>query len=155
MPENIEIEPGVVLRVLSTVEASALADAWLEVFAEHRRGANTKAYLWHTFSANCYPSVMGKEALTQYEQQIASEYIVLSNDRDMAFVTDQRPTKSHLSDWYVFPVNFAWTMAFTHEDGWLGPYFARHERFSELNRENELKIRKAREAEAARLKGWW
>jgi hypothetical protein len=45
-------------------------------------------------------------------------------------------------------------MAFTHEDGWLGPYFARHERFSELNRENEMKIRKAREAEVARLKGW-
>jgi hypothetical protein len=45
-------------------------------------------------------------------------------------------------------------MAFTHEDGWLGPYFARHERFSELNRDNEMKIRKACEAEAARLKGW-
>jgi hypothetical protein len=154
MPETIEIEPGVVLRVLSAVEASALADAWLEVFAKHRRGANTKAYLWHTFSANRYPSITGKEALAQYEQQIASEYIVLSNERDLAFVTDKRPTKSYLSDWYVFPVNFAWTMAFTHEDGWLGPYFARHERFSELNRENELKIRKAREAEAAKLKGW-
>ena len=71
-----------------------------------------------------------------------------------AFVTDQRPTNCYLSDWYVFPENFAWTMAFTHEDGWLGPYFARHERFSELNRENEMKIRKAREAEVARLKGW-
>ena len=66
----------------------------------------------------------------------------------------QRPTNCYLSDWYVFPENFAWTMAFTHEDGWLGPYFARHERFSELNRENEMKMRKAREAEAARLKGW-
>ncbi len=154
MPEDIEIEPGKALRVLSALEVSALADAWLEVFAKNRRGANTKAYLWHTFSANRYPSAMGKEALAQYELQIASEYIVLSNDRDVAFVTDQRPTNCYLSDWYVFPENFAWTMAFTHEDGWLGPYFARHERFSELNRENELKIRKAREAEAARLKGW-
>ena len=154
MREIIEIEPGKVLRVLPAVEASYLADAWLEVFAKNRRGANTKAYLWHTFSANRYPSAAGKEALAQYELQLTSEYIVLSNDRDVAFVTDQRPTNCYLSDWYVFPENFAWTMAFTHEDGWLGPYFARHERFSELNRENEMKIRKAREAEAARLKGW-
>ena len=147
MLEGIEIKPGNVLRVLPALEASALADAWLEVFAKNRRGTNTKAYLWHIFSANRYPSAAGKEALAQYELQISS-------DRDFAFVTDQRLTNCHLSDWYVFPENFAWTMAFTHEDGWLGPYFARHERFSELNRDNEMKIRKAREAEAARLKGW-
>ena len=154
MREGIEVGPGKVLRVLAAVEASALADAWLKVFAKNAQGVNTKAYLWHTFSANRYPSAAGKEALTKYELNIAGEYIVLSNDRDLAFVTDQRPTNCSLSDWYVFPENFAWTMAFTHEEGWLGPYFARHERFSELNRDNEMKIRKACEAEAARLKGW-
>jgi hypothetical protein len=92
MREGIEIEPGKVLRVLPALEASALADAWLEVFAKNRQGANTKAYLWHTFSANRYPSATGKEALAQYELQLTSEYIVLSNDRDAAFVTNQRPT---------------------------------------------------------------
>ena len=92
MLEGIEIKPGKVLRVLPALEASALADAWLEVFAKNRRGTNTKAYLWHIFSANRYPSAEGKEALAQYELQILSEYFVLSNDRDLAFVTDQRPT---------------------------------------------------------------
>ena len=29
------------------------------------------------------------------------------------------------ADAYVFPPDLAWTMVFTHEDGWLGPYFSR------------------------------
>lgn len=57
-------------------------------------------------------------------------------------------------DFYVFPSNLAWTMAFTHEDGWLGPYFARHRNFTELNKANLEKIRKLHQAEAAHLKGW-
>jgi hypothetical protein len=48
----------------------------------------------------------------------------------------------------------AWTMAFTHEDGWLGPYFARHASYQNLNAENLAMIRKAKKAEEARLKGW-
>jgi hypothetical protein len=30
-------------------------------------------------------------------------------------------------DIYVWPNGLDWTMAFTHEDGWLGPYFSRRE----------------------------
>jgi hypothetical protein len=45
-------------------------------------------------------------------------------------------------------------MAFTHEDGWLGPYFARHASYQGLNAENLAKILKAKKAEEARLKGW-
>lgn len=68
--------------------------------------------------------------------------------------TNQRPENCSLADYYVFPPNLAWTMAFTHEDGWLGPYFARHRDFEALDRENDARVRKEREAEAARLKGW-
>jgi hypothetical protein len=45
-------------------------------------------------------------------------------------------------------------MAFTHEAGWLGPYFAKHEQYATLNSDNQAKIRKAKEAELANLKGW-
>jgi hypothetical protein len=54
----------------------------------------------------------------------------------------------------IFPQNLAWTMAFTHEDGWIGPFFARNPRFQSLNAENLAKIRKARDADQARQKGW-
>jgi len=83
-----------------------------------------------------------------------SDYVVLSNDRQVVFITDQRPETCSLTDYYVFPPNLAWTMAFTHEDGWLGPYFARHRNFEALDRENAARVRKEREAQAAKLRGW-
>jgi len=48
----------------------------------------------------------------------------------------------------------AWTMAFTHEEGWLGPYFAYHPKYKSLNVENEKKIEKEQQKEDAREKGW-
>ncbi len=45
-------------------------------------------------------------------------------------------------------------MALTHEDGWLGPYFAQHPEYDRLNEANQLKLRKLRERDAARNKGW-
>jgi hypothetical protein len=61
--------------------------------------------------------------------------------------TDVLPASSSWSDYYVFPPDFAWTMAFTHEAGWLGPYFARHPDYERLHR-------KAQKAAVAREKGW-
>jgi hypothetical protein len=45
-------------------------------------------------------------------------------------------------------------MAFTHEDGWLGPYFALHNDFAKLNEANLANLQKISEAKAAKLKGW-
>ncbi|MEO8389393.1 MAG: DUF4275 family protein [Polaromonas sp.] len=115
---------------------------------------NAKDYLWHIFSGGRYPSLSGAQAMAAYEKQVAAEYVVLSNDRETAFATNALPQSSSLTDYCVFPVNLAWTMAFTHEDGWLGPYFARHGNFAALNEFNLGKVRKLRQAEAARLKGW-
>jgi len=152
--EGDQARPGLVLRHYSEAEVKELARNWLEVFGGNRQGVNTKAYMWHIFSADRYPHVSGKEALAQYRQQQAPEYIVLSNDRKFAFASGARPEQVWLSDCCVFPPNLAWTMAFTHEDGWLGPYFARHRDYASLNEANLAKLRKVREAEAARLKGW-
>ena len=148
------VQPGRVLRQYTQDEVDALVVQWLEAFGAERHGVNAKAYLWHIFSGARYPSLSGAEAIAEYEKQIAPEYVVLSNDRKAAFVTDILPQSSSLTDYYVCPVNLAWTMAFTHEDGWLGPYFARHSNFTVLNELNLGKVRKVREAEAARLKGW-
>lgn len=148
------VAPGNIVRWFSEEEASQLAADWLAAFGKNRHGVNAKAYLWHVFSAGCYPTISGTAAVEQYGKQIGTEFVVLSNDRKAALVTDLRPESSSLSDFYVFPPNLAWTMAFAHEVGWLGPYFARHPEFAKLNAENELRVRKARETEAARQKGW-
>lgn len=59
-----------------------------------------------------------------------------------------------MADCLVFPPNFAWTMAFTHEDGWLGPFFATHPNVDRLDAANLAQIRKQRELVEARAKGW-
>jgi hypothetical protein len=160
MPKNIvtkqiEVLPDGILSIFSEAETAEIVDKWLIAFGKNRQGVNSKAYLWHIFCADRYVSLSGDKALTQYKQQVdCDEYIVLSNDRKMAFTTKSRPDYCAMSDYYVFPRNLAWTMAFTHEDGWLGPYFARHANFTLLNEENIRKLKKKKEAEAAKLKGW-
>ena len=142
------------MRVLSHTELEAFLQRWLDAFGRNRHGVNSKAYLWHIFSAERHPAIAGPEALAAYAEAVAPLYVVLSNDRDEGFVTEVRPTACSLSDYYVFPENLAWTMAFTHEDGWLGPYFARHADFSRLQAENVQSLKKAAEASIARSKGW-
>ena len=61
-------------------------------------------------------------------------------------------------DYCVFPANLAWTMAFTHEDGWLGPYFARHPDYEALTRQAARQqlaaARKAQQLEWAKKMGY-
>jgi hypothetical protein len=148
------VKPGRIVRELSEAEAADLTTAWLEVYGQRGKGLNLKAYLWHVFSGGGYESLSGKEAHAAYATREASEYLILSNDRRTAFVTDVRPDWTYLSDCYVFPQNFAWTMAFTHEDGWLGPYFATHPDVERLDAADVAQRRKQREIDAARAKGW-
>jgi len=150
----LQVSPGAVQRQYASDEVTRIAAGWLDAYGQDSQGVNTEAFMWHIFSGARYPSQSGAAAKSQYLQQVAHEYVVLSNDRKIAFTTNLRPETCSLSDYYVFPLNLAWTMAFTHEDGWLGPYFALHRDFEKLNQENVAKIRKEVEAENARLKGW-
>ena len=45
-------------------------------------------------------------------------------------------------------------MAFTHEEGWMGPYFAKHENYETLKLKNEKQIEKNKQIEIAKQKGW-
>ena len=148
------VRPGQVLRTLSEDEAAALTKAWMQVYGRRGQGLNMKDFMWHVFSGGGFDCLSGQEALTAYVTRQAAEYVVLSNDRRTAFVTDVRPDRAALSDYMVFPRNLAWTMAFTHEDGWLGPYFAVHPDALRLEADNLAGIRKKQQVEAARAKGW-
>lgn len=155
MPEPIEltVAPGGVLRRFAPDEARALAQQWVDTFSGTGAPA-TKRYLWHVFSGEACPSVSLKDAEAEYARHEAPSYIVLSNRRDAALETDVRPLVCDTSDWLVFPPNMAWTMAFTHEDGWLGPYFAKHDDYATLHPANLDRIRKLQEIASARARGW-
>jgi hypothetical protein len=148
------IEPGRVLREYPREAAAELAERWLRAFAAGASAPGMQRFLWHVFSYQAAAALRLGEARDQYEREACAEYVVLSNERDIAFVTDQRPTSSSLRDWFVFPPNMAWTMAFTHEDGWLGPYFARHPQHAALDAENKALLKKRHESERARDRGW-
>lgn len=157
-PSNLDIEPGQVLRRFSEEEALALTEQWLSVYAKQAQGANLKAYLWHVFSAGAYPSVCKHEAELLYSQQTATELVILSNDRRSALLTDVLPKRCDANDYLVFPASLAWTMAFTHEDGWLGPYFAKHQAYDALVAEDQERARAQRsrmsQIERAKREGW-
>lgn len=114
--------------------------------------------MWHVFSYERYPSVSLDAALAEYRRHPASEYLILTNDQREGLITDLRPDDVSTADYLVCPRNWAWTMAFTHEDGWLGPYFARHRNFEKLQAANSkavlAAVRKRQERELAKQKGW-
>lgn len=151
---EIRVEPAGIVTRLTAQEARQLTEAWLAAYGRERAPGMSQ-YKWHVFSYGTYPSAALEDARTLYAEAMSSNYVVLSNDDDEALVTDQKPSSSSLRDFYVFPRNLAWTMAFTHEDGWLGPFFAKHQDFERLNAENLQRIKKAAEAADAKQKGYW
>jgi len=145
-----------ILKVFSVKETQYLEKNWIATFCKNKQGTNIKAYKWHIFSSGIYPSIEGKKAKYIYEQQKAPEFIILPNDcnDDEAILINQLPLLYDGQDCYVFPKNMAWTMAFTHEEGWLGAYFAKNKNYKALNLENEKQIEKNRQIKIAKEKGW-
>ncbi|RGP55187.1 DUF4275 family protein [Pseudomonas abyssi] len=152
--EHDEIAPGQVLKTFDRDESKAIERAWLEVFCRNGLGLNTKAYKWHIFSGGGYPALQGRAALQAYASHLAARYILLPNDGEPAMLTDLRPDNLTGQDVYVFPENMAWTMAFTHEDGLLGPYFAQHPHYAALQKDNEKRLKRQQDIAFAREQGW-
>ena len=149
-----EVKPGKIVKVLSLDETGEIEKSWMSVFAKNKQGFNTSAFKWHIFSGGGYPSVNGEEARAEYFRQSAATFVVLPNEKGCAVITDRLPEFCNLSDYYVFPPNMAWVMAFTHEEGWLGPYFAKHPKYTMLCEENTRLIEKERKKAEAKQKGW-
>jgi hypothetical protein len=132
-----------------------LVEQWRDVFGRPRYA---NYFLWHVFSAGDYSCLRGDAAREAYGHHLAPEYVVLWTSR-AGLITDlpPRPESQAGFDFYVFPPNLAWTMAFTHEDGDpsgpSGPYFARHPDYERLNEENRAAVDGLRQAEAANSKG--
>lgn len=146
---KVSVTPGQIERLLSDAEVNVYVERWMAIFGRDSKGIHVNKFIWHVFSYKRFPSVSRGDAVALYEQQVSSEFVVISNNRREGFVARNRPTACSWQDWLVFPPNLAWTMAFTHEDGWLGPFFARNSKFESLDAQNRWALRKPAEVESA------
>jgi hypothetical protein len=151
---QLEIGPGEVIRRLTPEECQEFGRQWELAYPADRDGIHVEQFMWHVFSFGRYPSVSRAAALAEYKEEQAPKYLVLANDRDEGLITDKRPTTATIADYLVCPLNWAWTMAFTHEDEDLGPYFAVHRDYDRLQAENVKGMRKVHEAQIAKQRGW-
>ncbi|MCL4771642.1 MAG: DUF4275 family protein [Burkholderiaceae bacterium] len=156
--ERLSLKAEDILQIFSKAEAKEWEERWRAVYAANGTAPALGQFLWHTFSYAAYPSVCGEDAVQLYALHRDEEVIVLSNDRKTALRVTALPISDWAIDLYVFPSDLTWTMAFTHEDGWLGPYFAKHPdyavRVEKTKRQRTAAERKAAELSRAKQKGW-
>jgi hypothetical protein len=127
---------AVAYALVPQAERCRIEQGWREVYARNTHARTGKWRLsefeWHVFSFGDAPHVAGGKAVELFGAESPPEWVVWpqASNAPMYRVS----SGSHLAllsladDVYVFPPDFSWTMAFTHEYRLgLGPYFARRE----------------------------
>ena len=139
-------------RIVTPIDKKLITElmaGWDEIFCpyneEKKRAIYFDYYKWHIFCYKVYDCAEGRIAINQYLRRRANAYYVvpevrrLDLDKETAFIATKKPPAKFVwlrKDFYVFPENLAWTMAFTHEYKGCGPYFAKHRDFVTLNKQN-------------------
>jgi hypothetical protein len=128
-------EAKVIYAPASPSEAEAARDNWLQHFARNVKKEKGvwiwNDYRWHGFSFELEPCVAGLDALAKYQSQYPARFFVFDEDGEWCYVCE-RGRYPDLSvcedDMYVSHHNMKWTMAFTHEQPGIGPFFAERAR---------------------------
>ena len=126
---------GVQIATQSKTAAAEVERRWLNTYAQKVKEAHGvwtyRGYRWHGFSYALQPCVSGAAAITQYHEQWKAKFYVFDENLTecMLCEAEEYPDLASLHrDIYVSHANMKWTMAFTHEQPELGPYFAfRHD----------------------------
>lgn len=126
--------------------AVELATKWHNLFCPKRidwvKNKPKNTFRWENVSRE----IEGDEAIKLYESQKARTYFIMPEEfgfkNSTMYQTESIPKyDDYLLDFYVFPKNMAWTMAFSHESGPkmmnLGPMFIKHKNFKILQKKNE------------------
>lgn len=123
---------GLRFEGLSRSAASGLFSGWCQAFlSEVRMATGSYRYLglhWHAFSYDLVRAQEGQAALDAYFGLAAQPVIVIPEDWSRGCgVRCSGPELPDLSgcrdDLYVFPESLEWSMAFTHEQPTIGPYY--------------------------------
>ncbi len=154
---DLEDLPHSAFKVLSQEQTQQINKQWLQTFGKSVGSGGARGYKWQVFEEKLYSAIEGEAAKQLYFQQKAADYIILPNNiaLEQAVIIDQLPDLTDFyEDYCVFPANMAWTMAFTHEVGWIDPFFAKHKDYQKRVAENACLIQKKQEIAAAKGKGW-
>ena len=120
--------------LLTTSNRRELIQGWREVYAVGLHAATGKwiklGYDWHVFSYGHARALARNQAEAVYAQlPRENRTIVCPHDNRLSayeIVGGHPPDfRTQGLDITIWSADLAWTMAFTHEDGWLGPYFSR------------------------------
>jgi hypothetical protein len=111
---------------------------WRHVYAARLHAATGKwkwqDYDWHVFSYQHAKALSGAKAVAEYLRLEAPVLIVIPGEHSYPRLPAFQLSATILPDFQgsgldvlVWPEGLNWTMAFTHEEGWCGPYFSRRE----------------------------
>ncbi len=123
--------------------AIRIAQEWHELYLPEKkkwtRNKPPKGFRWEHITC----SSEGEDAQKEYDSHVARIFYIMPEEfGDKNHTLFQAKVKPEVNafeakiDCYVFPKNLAWSMAFTHESGWLGPYFSKHKNYSQLQKRN-------------------
>lgn len=122
---GIEFEP----HMLS--ERERIEKQWLDTYAQMVKRATgawiLNGFRWHGFSFQHQPAIEGKDALHAYRNQWPASYVVFDEEGVWSYgcTSDVFPDFTTFgADIYVAHHNMKWSMAFTHEQPHIGPFFA-------------------------------
>ena len=126
---------GIAVAEIGRQEKQQLQQQWRAVFAfrlNTQPGRRTSSHRdWHVFSTKQSVCRDHETALSLYSRATATDFFIIPEGEDLPGLRCTSATLPDLSslqlDLYVSPPGFAWTMVFTHEPAWHGPYFARRE----------------------------
>jgi hypothetical protein len=124
---------GLVGQPLSLEETDDLLHRWRRLYAAFVKRQTGEwvhlGYDWHAFSYGFTAAVAGAAATDAYRRQRPGPVWLIPLWAKgppcpaWSCVGETLPDLSGI-DIAVVPADLAWTMAFTHEDGWIGPYFS-------------------------------
>lgn len=116
---------------LTPQEHHDIEKRWLAAFASKVKKETGvwvfEKYRWHGFNLGLQPSVKGEDALKAYLSQWPAPYVIFDERGDWTYActSSAYPDFAPLGgDIYVAHHNMKWTMAFTHEQPEIGPFFS-------------------------------
>jgi hypothetical protein len=119
---------GATYEPIERLELHRLVNRWLKSFCVpvfDRTGKWVyKSFKWHAFSFEFVHAVSGTKALDVYQRHPLKEYILFNDDESWAFKCSGGSHPNLHEDAYLVPLDFKWTMAFTHEQPNIGPFYA-------------------------------
>lgn len=128
---------GVDFAPHSPEEKSGVHKRWLEAYAAKVKRATGSwiynGFRWHGFSWDHEAALEGDSALKTYLAQWSAPYVIFDEEGNWSYGcrSERYPDFTHFgADIYVAHHNMKWTMAFTHEQPHIGPFFAEQGRTS-------------------------